>query len=225
MLAGIVFYVFWQNPFQFKNSTANLFIMKKFQVIFYGIFILGFVLKFFHIHFNAVIMLIGLGGILITSIISLFNKEVRATALLHFALFAWLLQLLITIKFFPFEHIALIIAAALSLVVIFEIVKKQQFKNFIPLVICTAVALSFYFMRTDNRYYLLNVKWNYEIEDDFITLDKYSWFLYKNGEVDKAQEISNQALEIALKTDHVDQIKLIEQHNELIRDNNWNSYR
>jgi hypothetical protein len=118
----------------------------------------------------------------------------------------------------------LFIAAALSLVVILEILKKQQFLNLMPLGICAAVALSFYFMRTDNRYYLLNVKWNYEIEYDFITLDKYSWFLYKNGKVDKAKEISNQALEIALKTDYVDQIKLIEQHNELIRDNNWKSY-
>jgi hypothetical protein len=199
--------------------------MKKFQLLFYGIFCLGFALKFFHVHYNAVLMLIGLGGILITSIVSLFNKEGRATALLHFALFAWLLQLLITIKFFPFENNALIIAAALSLVVILEIVKKQQFLNLIPLGICAAVALSFYFMRTDNRYYLLNVKWNYEIEYDFITLDKYSWFLYKNGEVDKAQEISNQALEIALKTDRIDQIKLIEQHNEMIRDNNWEYYR
>jgi hypothetical protein len=93
------------------------------------------------------------------------------------------------------------------------------------LVLCASVALYFYFMRTDNRYYLLNVKWNYEIEYDFITLDKYSWFLYKNGEINKALEVSDQALEMARKSEQQEQVQIIEQHNQAIQNNDWKIYR
>lgn len=199
--------------------------MQKLRLFFYGIFLLGFVLKFFHVHYNAVLMLIGLFGILITSIISLFKKEDKPLIFLHFSVLAWMIQLLITIKFFPFEKIALIIAVVLSLFAIFELVKKQQLLQSIPLVLSATVAITFFSMRTDNRYYLLNVKWNYEIDYDFITLDKYSWFLYKNGDSGKALMISDRALEIARKTENVDHIMFIEQHNELIRANDWKSYR
>lgn len=199
--------------------------MKKILLVFYGLFCIGFALKFFHVHYNAVLMLIGLGGILITSIIAMFRKESRPIALLHLVLFAWLAQLLVTIKFFSFDKTALIIAAVLSVLAIATILKRQQFYYFIPLVICASVALYFYFMRTDNRYYLLNVKWNYEIEYDYITLDKYSWFLYKNGEADKALEVSDQALEMARKSEQQEQIQIIEQHNEAIQNNDWKTYR
>jgi hypothetical protein len=199
--------------------------MRNFQLTFYGIFCLSFALKFFHVHYNAVLMLIGLGGILVTSIIAMFRKESRTNALLHLALFAWLVQLLVTIKFFPFDNTALIIAAVLSVPAIATILKRQQFAHFIPLVLCASMALYFYFMRTDNRYYLLNVKWNYEIEYDYITLDKYSWFLYKNGEINKALEVSDQALEMARKSEQQEQVQIIEQHNQAIQNNDWKIYR
>ena len=125
--------------------------MKKFTLLFFGLFFIGFGIKLFHIHYNAVIMLIGLGGILVTSLVALSRAEERKNGLLHLAL--------------------------------------------------------------------------NEIDEDFLTLDKYSWFLYANGEAEKALQVSDRALEMAQKTSQQDPIDFVRQHNEAIRLRSWEHYR
>lgn len=170
-------------------------------------------------------MLTGLGGVFIISIISLFFKDKRYLGILNIGIFTWLLTLLIIIKFFPFVIMPLIIASISSLIIIIYSIRKKTLKNIIPLGLCAAIAMVFYIMPTDNRYYIFNVKWNYEIENDFITLDKYSWFLYKNGKSDDAIEVSNKALEIAKASGQKEWVDNIEEHNKSIRMKTWNNYR
>lgn len=198
--------------------------MSKLIILFYSLFFVGFFLKFFHIHYNAVLMLCGLGGILIIGLISLFYKEKRSAAILHIGIFSWLLFLLVSIKFFPFEIPALIFASVLSLFVIMDTIRKKTLMKLLPVGLCAAIALVFYLMPTDRRYYLFNVKWNYEIESDFMTLDKYSWFLYKNGNDDDAIKVSNQALEIAKKSGEVEWVDYIAEHANSIRMKTWKHY-
>lgn len=199
--------------------------MKIIQVAFYGIFCFGFLLKFFHIHYNAILMLIGLGGMLITSIFLLSGKENRLRGLFHFGVFTWLALLFISIKFLPFADIALIVASAITLLILIGHFRKRQIRDFLPLSICIALALTFYFLRTDYKYFILNIKWNYEIDSDFMTLDKYSWFLYQNSEFEKALEVSDRALETAGETHERKRMTMIEEHRELIRTKDWEHYQ
>ncbi|MEZ5084620.1 MAG: hypothetical protein R2750_14440 [Bacteroidales bacterium] len=119
----------------------------------------------------------------------------------------------------------LIIATFFSLFVTITFLRKQQMMNLFPLVAGSIIAVIFYAMPTDTRYYMLNVKWNYEIENDFITLDKYSWFLYKNGNREEALTTSDQALKMAKNAGQKQWIEFIEEHNKLIRIKNWQTYR
>lgn len=207
------------------TGNSNPSRMKKFTLLFFGLFFIGFGIKLFHIHYNAVIMLIGLGGILVTSLVALSRAEERTNGLLHLTLFTCLLLLFLAIKFLPFGSPVLIAASVLTVIVVAAQFKEHSFTRFIPLLACLALAVSFHFMRTDRRYFILNVNWNYEIDEDFLTLDKYSWFLYANGEAEKALQVSDRALEMAQKTSQQDPIDFVRQHNEAIRLRSWEHYR
>ncbi|HNP19696.1 MAG TPA: hypothetical protein PKL31_14760 [Fulvivirga sp.] len=197
--------------------------MSKLLISFYSLFCVGFILKFFHIHYNAVLMLTGLGGVLVVSLILLFKKDKRY--LQNIGICSWLLVLLSSLKFFPFGNVALILATIISVFIIVVLIKQHKYLGLIPLGLTAVIALLFHSLPTDSRYYLLNVKWNYEIERDFITLDKYSWLLYNNGNSNEALKISNQALEIAQKSGQKEWVAIIEEHANAIRMNNWEKYR
>lgn len=197
----------------------------KSNLLFYGLFFLGFAIKLFHIHYNAVIMLIGLGGILATSLVALSRAEERKHGLLHLALFSWLLLLFLAIKFLPFATPVLVAASMLTVFVVAAQFKQHSLTRFVPLLACLVLAVSFHFMRTDRRYYILNVNWNYEIDEDFLTLDKYSWFLYANGEAEEALQVSDRALKMARKTNQSEHIDFVQEHNEAIRLRRWEHYR
>ena len=198
--------------------------MKILPVLLYSLFGVGFILKFFHIHYNAVIMLVALGGLLVTGLISLGKKPTRLHALFQLGAFSWLALLLITVKFFPFGIFGLILASCLSVMVAVLLIKGRQFKKLAFIGWIAGVTLLFYLMPTDSRYYLFNVKWNHEIEYDFMTLDKYSWFLYRNGNNDKALEVSARALDLAKNTGQTEWVDFIEEHREAIRNLNWERY-
>lgn len=198
--------------------------MKKALIFFYSLFSLGFLLKFFHIHYNAILMLLALGGILVLSLISLFKKENRDKGILHIGISAWLLSLLISMKFFPFGQIVLIFACIFSVSLLAYFIRKRKLMSLTPLAIAAAIAIAFYIMPSDFRYYILNVKWNHEIENDFITLDKYSWFLYQNGKDAEALTISDQALAIAVNSNQTEWVARIEGHNLAIRKGEWKNY-
>lgn len=80
-------------------------------------------------------------------------------------------------------------------------------------------------MPTHDRYKLLSINWNYEIETDYITWDKYSWFLYQNGEFHEALEVSNNARSIANQLGDSDWEEFIDMHNKAIEERNWQKYR
>lgn len=199
--------------------------MKKLLIYSYCLYGLGFFVKFFHIHFNAVLMLVGLVGILIGSLVLLFQKDERYRAALNFGAFGWLVALLITIKFFPFGLAAFILAIVLSILALVVFIRKQKPKAVWPLSLLAVITILFFNLPTDTRFYWLNVKWNYEIARDYGTLDKYSWFLYRNGKEEEAVRVSAQALEMAKANDEQEWVEFIEEHARRIQENDWNTYR
>ncbi|HQV51613.1 MAG: hypothetical protein IPI91_15020 [Flavobacteriales bacterium] len=186
---------------------------------------MGLLLKLFHIHYNAILILIGLVGVVISLIVGVLKKQQKATLLLTLANFGWLLLVFVSVKFLPIQSVILIVAALLTLVAAVFIIRAGHPKRLLPILITIPIALFFYFLPTHERYRILCINWNYEIETDYITWDKYSWFLYQNDEFAKALEASTKARTIADQLEDSDWVQLIDAHHEAIVARAWEKYR
>jgi hypothetical protein len=191
----------------------------------YILFLLGFVLKFFHIHYNALMMMAGLTGAIIVTTIMFFHKEKNAAAFLHTIILLWLIQLLVTVKFFPIGNMIIWIAIGMSAIYSIYLIRQKQFRMIIPVLSVALVAIYTWSMSLSERYKLLNINWNHEIDTDHITWDKYSWFLYKDGKSSEALEASDEALRIAVEQEDTEWQAFIEEHNRKINDGSWTTYR
>tara|TARA_Y100001972_G_C7653443_1_gene328764 strand:- start:9 stop:608 length:600 start_codon:yes stop_codon:yes gene_type:complete len=199
--------------------------MKVSLILSYGIYLTGFLLKFFHLHFNAILMLIGLAGILVTGLFLVSKKESRPEAFLHLTGFVWLALLFCSVKFLPFQSILLIVASILSVFVLIAAIRERKLNQVWFLGIIFLLALSFYLIPTHKRYHLLSIRWNHEIETDYITWDKYSWFLYQNEKFEEAYSASEKAKNIAYELEDETWMEFIEQHQQAIVNRSWSSYR
>ena len=162
------------------------------------IFFIGFFIKFFHIHYNAVVMLAGLFMLLVASLIAIIKKESVVNGWANLAATFWLALLLFTTKFYPFVPVVLTVALVVSIVG---------------------------FVTIDSKYHLMNVCWNYEIDTDFATWDKYSWFLYQNGKYEEALDASSRALRIASEVGDTEWENFIADHRSRIEQRSWTTFR
>lgn len=199
--------------------------MKTINIISQLLFFIGLILKLFHIHFNAILMLIGLAGVIISLVVGLIKKQKKTTLLLTLTNFAWLALIFLTVKFLPIQLIFLVISIILTLLSVILLIRKGQAKSLWPLLIFIAIAVFFYFQPTHERYKLLSIDWNYEIETDYITWDKYSWHLYQNGEYSKALEASEKARNMAIQFKDSEWVEFIDAHYKAIKERNWDRYR
>ena len=166
-------------------------------------------------------MLIGLGCLLLTAVVSLFTKRSKVYKLLIITNFSWFLLLFASVKFLPFKYIVLVIAVILTLVTIYVTYKSDESKSLRLVGVSMIIALLFCFMPSHKLFKLMSINWNYEIETDYITWDKYSWFLYQNGEYEEALEVSSHAREIALKLEDLEWVEIIDMHKTSIENKNW----
>ena len=109
-----------------------------------------------------------------------FKKNNEIDSILGFASTSWLILLFITIKYLPFPTIVLTVAFLLTIVALVVTYRKKLTAQTLVLGFSIILSLSFYFMPKDSRYYILNIRWNHEINQDYETWDKYSWHLYHN---------------------------------------------
>ena len=107
------------------------------QVLFY----MGLLLKLFHIHYNAILILIGLVGVVISLIVGVLKKQQKATLLLTLANFGWLLLVFVSVKFLPIQSVILIVAALLTLVAAVFIIRAGHPKRLLPILITIPIAL------------------------------------------------------------------------------------
>ncbi len=199
--------------------------MNKLLTTFYSLFALGFFLKFFHVHYNAILMLIALGGILVTTAQSAFKKSQQIESIFHFGIWTWLVLLLISIKFLPFGNVVLIIASIVTVAGLIVAILNKKFINLMAVIACMILSVFFYKLPAGDRYYFVSIKWNHEIDFDFESWDKYAWLLYQQGKHSDALAALDQAQKIvALNGDH-HWMELIESHHKAVRENNWKEYR
>lgn len=201
--------------------------MKKLQIIAYAIFLIGLILKFFHFPKNTIIIIIGVFLMLLVNFITAFNKKLDKRHVINdFAITFWFILMLFTVKFWPFANQLVLITCLLTIISIVYSYKSKKLNELKLLFISSLICLTFYFMPTDIRYYLISIKWNQEIETDYYSWDKYSWFLYQNGHYEEALETSNHAYKIANqyanRYNEVEFIKIIANHNKKIINKTWN---
>lgn len=202
------------------------FLMMKKAIIFgMVLFFAGFGLKFFHIHYNAILMMAGLFILMVSYTISAFVKNKEVNTLVGFTITSWLTFLLFTIKYFPHVTYVFYVSLALTLVVLIRTLNDKFNFQLVALSLCVFLSVSLYLMPSDERYYLLSIKWNHEIDTDYITYDKYSWFLYKHEKVEEALKISEKAKRIAMKQNDKQWEAFIANHSQQIKNRNWNAYR
>ncbi len=190
-----------------------------------AIFLVGFLIKLFHVHYNAVIMLLGLFLMLVGNIGLVVKKDSSFNGWLGLASAFWLMLLLFTIKFYPFSNIVLGIAITISIIGVIIGVRNKAWSEMAFLFSSFCFAINFYFIPSDTKYHLFNIRWNYEIATDFFSWDKYSWFLYQNGKYEEAFDASAKALEIANQQNASEWSSMIEEHQQKIQDRSWQSFR
>ena len=199
--------------------------MKWIARISYLIFLTGFLLKFFHIHYNAIMMMAGIAGLLIFVCVSMIRKETRNASLPHLVIMLWLTHLFTIVKFFPVADVFMWLASGASVVYGISIIRQKKAIPLVSILSVAAVAIYMRSMPISDRYRVLNISRNYEAETDYITWDKYSWFLYRDGRYEDAMEASDKALEIAGQIGSAEWVQLIGEHNKSIAEKSWVRYR
>jgi len=207
------------------EQSTNHCAMKAAIVISSLIFTVGLVAKFFHLPFNAIVMIIGLFSLLIILIhAAIRKKSSRLNLGIGFGAVLSLIALLFALKFWPMADILMIAAGILTTSVIVVAARQKQLKKTLPMIICALLATTFLLMPNATRYYLVSIKWNHEIESDYFSWDKYSWFLFQDGERAEALEASNKALQIAQNSNDSFWIEHISSHNTNIKMGSWEQY-
>lgn len=199
--------------------------MKKALFIAALIYFTGFILKFFHLPLTAWMMISGLLLMIIILMYALFAKKADGIFVgIGLTSATWLTALLFTLKFWPFVPVLIILASLLTVLFGILAVRKGKVRSLIPLAGSVAITSIFYLMPADTRYYLISIKWNHEIESDYFSWDKYSWFLYQNGKYDEAIQASEKALGCAKDAEETMWIELIEEHHAAIVNRDWNHF-
>lgn len=208
--------------------------MKKTELFIYSLFGVGIVLKLFKLPMHTIFILISLLIILIYYVVCLINKKKDLySSLTGILSFVWLFCLLSILKHFPFTNIVFVIATLSSIALLVLLLKNNKIKtsNSILCAIIIVITIFFKFLPSHHSYYLTNIKFNYQIEIDYFSWDKYSWFLYNDGKQEEAIEANKNALkavELSLEDpkhgDENEYLNFIKEHELEISNKNWTKY-
>jgi len=208
--------------------------MKKAEIFLYSLFAIGIMLKLFKLPLHTIFILASLLIIIIYYISCLIrkNKDLYST-ITGFVTVLWLFGLLAVLKHFPFRDIVLTIAVLSSIVWLFILYKNKKLKsaNIIFCSLIIFITIIFRFLPAHNTYYLTNIKFNYEIEIDYRSWDKYSWFLYAEGKEEEALQ-ANQKAQSAIEKymqnpnhgDKNEYLSIIKEHHLAIKNKSWVKY-
>ncbi|MCB0497364.1 MAG: hypothetical protein KDC79_14580 [Cyclobacteriaceae bacterium] len=193
--------------------------------ILFGLFSAGFLIKFFRLPFHTVVMLIGIGGMFVISMLYFVSKQ-RELGILSIATVVWATMLLTFVKFLP-AHYMFVIAIISFVVVVVNFLNKQAVYVEHQLILGLVITIAAIVGTTpkDERYYLFNIQFNHHVHHDYWAWDKYSWFLYLDGKKEEAIEANQKALEIVLATSDEPMKDLILQHKNKLEQDNWISFR
>ncbi|RLD21400.1 MAG: hypothetical protein DRI71_09040 [Bacteroidetes bacterium] len=170
-------------------------------------------------------MAMGAIGILIIGLLYFIKKD-KERGVLSLTTSAWCLYLISVVKFLPQKYF-LIAAVIMTVITVLYLVKKKKLVRLQTfaggLIFLTAITMVA--QPQDERYYLLNIKYNYHIEQDYWAWDKYSWFLYLDGKKEEAQQANDRAMSIVIKSGDEAMKKLIADHQAKLKSNDWHRFK
>ena len=198
--------------------------MVIFEYFCYLIILIGFALKPFFIPLASYIIIPLLALLILYYVFSMIYRFKSHTSnTIGIATVIVLFSLLCTLKLYPFGHYVLFVAIVSCVVAIIFLIKEKKFvlPNIIALLIAAFCLFSFKFMDRTDRYYLWNVKYNYNIEHDYVIWDKYSWTLYKERKYDEALSANQQAMKILQNKNNMQLLERVKLNREKISSKTW----
>ena len=234
-LLGIVLYNIFGLITAFSKNTDKL---EKLRINAWSVFLLGIAFKIQHYPGGVLLLLAGCLMMLIHSLIFL-NKNHKtnlAAAFVYLTYTIWTIYLLFRIQFWGVAFTIFIVAVMLSIVCILQhMSQKLAFKNpQIKLSIYVLLITIFSFIHADRIYYFFNnlaLQGKLESEISYRVYDKYSWFLYIANKQEEALAANQHAQKAVSKTliiyrdsEAIRYSKLIQQHEQLIKNKTWTSY-
>lgn len=207
--------------------------MKKAEIIIYGLFLVGIILKLLRLPFHTVFLLSTILSLLVYYFYCLIaKKKEHYSTLTGLVTALWLFYLLSILKFFSFQNIVGIVTVCVSVAIVYVLIKnkKAQTSNAKLFIVVICATLFFKMLPSHYTYYLVGIKYNYRLTTDYFALDKYSWFLYNADKHSEAIEINKQAqiaVEKSLKNPQGDEAEysvLIKKHESEILNKNWKTY-
>ena len=211
--------------------------MKIFNIISWGIFLIGLILKLFQIPGANLLLLLGTFLIILHSLIYFVINMVKdlPSSFLYLSGSFWTFYLFLRVQYIGFSGLIFVFSFLITLVwLILHLVKKKKIKlPQIFLIIYFVFSIFIWFTSAYKIYYVFNYTILHDKKESiyFEKWDKYSWFLYcahKQDEALEANLIAQKSLIIARNTmssgEQNDNLKMVQQHRIAIVENNWSDY-
>ncbi|MBL7965003.1 MAG: hypothetical protein JNM31_14310 [Flavobacteriales bacterium] len=189
-------------------------------------FCIGLVLKLLHLPYHTVVLLIVLGVALGWCIVQLVRGKEQATAWAALAVWTWGAHLVALLKLFPFRSATLVLAAAITLAAIIMLVRRRPLATRPMQVLGGVFILAMLIMAvpTADRYHFTNLRFSLERDTDFISWDKYSFFLLREGRINEALAANDAAEEAAMKDQDEAAAELLRGRRGAIEQDAWERY-
>lgn len=201
--------------------------MKVLGSLYYGsilVFVIGLSLKLIRTPFHTIMMVVGLGALLVISVLYLIALQ-RNKGLLGLSTFFAAAYLLSVVKFWPSYIFGALFGFMVIIATVVAGITFLSYKGRLAvLVIFILVGLGLNMLPKHQLYYVFNIRFNYHIDADYIAWDKYSWFLYNGNRLKEAIQANNKAYEIVKNSDEPTK-ELILRHQRDLKANNWKSYQ
>ncbi len=200
------------------------------ELLFFLIFLVGLLMKMLHLPWHTIVMAIGLSAMMIFYVMKLINGKpgrIRNAGWLGLATVSWLIFFLSEVKFMGGTLILMGLALFVSILSLLMTLREPGALSpgrIFVLLAALFLSASTSWMELHTRYYVFNIHFSPSVWSDYLTLDKYSWFLYKDKKYDEALVINGKAWDAAKAVGAIEYIPTVEEHQEAIKKRTWGSY-
>jgi hypothetical protein len=200
------------------------------ELLFFLIFLSGLVMKLIHMPGHTIVMGVGLLAMLIFYVVSLVTSTSgnrRTASWLGLSTVSWLIFFLAEVKFMGGTLILMMLALFVSVLSLLMTLREPGVLSpgrIFVLLAALFLSASTSWMELHTRYYVFNIHFSETVWNDYVTLDKYSWFLYKDRRFEEALVINSKAYDAAKANGAEEYIPTVEEHQQAIIKRNWGSF-
>lgn len=187
-------------------------------------FAAGIILKLLHLPYHTVVLLVVVAFGLGAGIFALIGSD-KPRGWCVLAGWSWLLHLVAVLKLFPFRPVTLILALSLTLVAGIVVLRQSApvpaFRQLVGIGIVVLLVMA---VPTSTRYFVTNLRFSLEQDADYMTWDKYSFFLLREGRTAEALTANQAAIEAAMRSHDEGTAALLQARQEAIEQGTWERY-